>query len=287
LIAKSANSRIQTPAAECIADHRPVPPSTRQSGTASDAENLHFCWQGGAGLPHRKLIIKFISNLAATLDADKDVSGGSRSYSCRNIEYRSPNVSFPPPMSRISCIVVAQHRRRWWDAELAAEPKSNVIVQPSNRGTANGILLRCCTSWPATRMRALFCCLRIITCATSRFLRPLSKKRCGTGGATRSCSLARNISRGGGSRPGLHRPGSVDGPAVWTVSRFVEKPNAPLAQVLITAGALWNAFIVAAHAQALLQMPAKSAMSGFVLAHGNGFSASARNGKAAQIAHLP
>jgi mannose-1-phosphate guanylyltransferase len=39
------------------------------------------------------------------------------------------------------CIVVAPHHRHWWDAELAAEPESNVIVQPSNRGTANGILL--------------------------------------------------------------------------------------------------------------------------------------------------
>jgi mannose-1-phosphate guanylyltransferase len=39
------------------------------------------------------------------------------------------------------CIVVAPHHKHWWDAELAAEPESNVIVQPSNRGTANGILL--------------------------------------------------------------------------------------------------------------------------------------------------
>jgi mannose-1-phosphate guanylyltransferase len=49
-------------------------------------------------------------------------------------------------------------------------------------------------------------------------------------------------------------PGSVDGPALWTVSRFVEKPNAPLARVLIDAGALWNTFIVAAQAQALLEV---------------------------------
>jgi mannose-1-phosphate guanylyltransferase len=40
-----------------------------------------------------------------------------------------------------SCIVVAHHHKRWWDAELAGKPKSNVIVQPSNQGTANGILL--------------------------------------------------------------------------------------------------------------------------------------------------
>jgi mannose-1-phosphate guanylyltransferase len=49
-------------------------------------------------------------------------------------------------------------------------------------------------------------------------------------------------------------PGRVDGRAVWTVARFLEKPNAPFAGVLIDAGALWNTFIVAAHAQTLLEM---------------------------------
>jgi mannose-1-phosphate guanylyltransferase len=49
-------------------------------------------------------------------------------------------------------------------------------------------------------------------------------------------------------------PDCVDGPAVFTVSRFVEKPNAPLARILIDAGALWNTFIVTALAQALLRV---------------------------------
>jgi mannose-1-phosphate guanylyltransferase len=37
--------------------------------------------------------------------------------------------------------VVAAHHERWWENELVAIPRENVIVQPQNRGTAAGILL--------------------------------------------------------------------------------------------------------------------------------------------------
>src|ERR1700733_5838750 len=39
------------------------------------------------------------------------------------------------------CVVVASRHRRWWRPLLAEVPAANVIVQPRNRGTANGILL--------------------------------------------------------------------------------------------------------------------------------------------------
>ena len=42
--------------------------------------------------------------------------------------------------SRICSIVASQHRR-WWSLDLQALPPANIIVQPENRGTANGILL--------------------------------------------------------------------------------------------------------------------------------------------------
>jgi len=37
--------------------------------------------------------------------------------------------------------VVSQQHRRWWGPGLSALPKANIIVQPRNCGTANGILL--------------------------------------------------------------------------------------------------------------------------------------------------
>jgi mannose-1-phosphate guanylyltransferase len=39
------------------------------------------------------------------------------------------------------CVVVASQHRRWRESMLSRTPTVNVIVQPMNRGTANGILL--------------------------------------------------------------------------------------------------------------------------------------------------
>jgi mannose-1-phosphate guanylyltransferase len=39
------------------------------------------------------------------------------------------------------CVVVASQHRRWWGSMLSRTPSANVIVQPMNRGTANGIRL--------------------------------------------------------------------------------------------------------------------------------------------------
>src|SRR5688572_18229954 len=40
-----------------------------------------------------------------------------------------------------TCAIVADHHRRYWHSALWAVPRVNVIVQPRNCGTANGILL--------------------------------------------------------------------------------------------------------------------------------------------------
>jgi mannose-1-phosphate guanylyltransferase len=157
-----------------------------------------------------------------------------------------------------SCIVVAHHHRRWWGPELAAEPTSNVIVQPSNRGTANGIL------WPMLHIMARDPDARIVLLPSDHHvcdepvLATALQEAVRKLGARRDHVLLLGISPEEADPDlGYTVPGIVDGPMVWTVARFVEKPNAPLARVLIAAGALWNAFIVVAHAQALLQVFAR------------------------------
>jgi mannose-1-phosphate guanylyltransferase len=153
------------------------------------------------------------------------------------------------------CIVVARHHKHWWDAELAAEPESNVIVQPSNRGTANGILL------PLLHIMARDPDARIVLLPSDHHVSDEHVLAAALQEAARKLEARRDHVLLLGISPeaadpdlGYIVPGSVDGRALWTVSRFVEKPNAPFAQVLIDAGAMWNAFIVAAHAQALHQM---------------------------------
>jgi mannose-1-phosphate guanylyltransferase len=152
-------------------------------------------------------------------------------------------------------IVVASHHKRWWDAELAAEPESNVIVQPSNRGTANGILL------PLLHIMAHDPDARIVLLPSDHHLYDEHVLAAALREAVRILEARHGHILLLGMSPeeadpdlGYIVPGSAEGRAVWTVSRFVEKPNAPLAQVLIAAGALWSAFIVAAHAPALLGM---------------------------------
>ena len=44
------------------------------------------------------------------------------------------------PRERL-CVIVAEQHRRWWRPTLWSLPASNVVVQPRNCGTANGILL--------------------------------------------------------------------------------------------------------------------------------------------------
>jgi len=153
------------------------------------------------------------------------------------------------------CTVVARQHQRWWQTELAAAPKSNVIVQPRNRGTANGILLpllHIMTRDPEARIVVLpsdhhVCDEPVLAAALQEAMRKLD--------ARREQVLLLGISPDEADPDlGYIVPDCGDGTALFTVSRFVEKPNAPLARILIDAGALWNTFIVAAYAQALLRV---------------------------------
>jgi mannose-1-phosphate guanylyltransferase len=158
------------------------------------------------------------------------------------------------PPARI-CIVVARQHRHWWSAELAGEPASNIIIQPSNRGTAIGILL------PLLHIMARDPDARIVLLPSDHHIRDEHVLSL----ALQSAEGALDAIRDGilllGMPPqdaepdlGYILPGTVDGPAVHTVLRFVEKPDRLLARILIDAGALWNTFIMAARAQPLLEV---------------------------------
>jgi len=49
-------------------------------------------------------------------------------------------------------------------------------------------------------------------------------------------------------------PGEIDPVGGRTVARFVEKPELPVAAQIVRAGGLWNTFIIAASARALLNL---------------------------------
>jgi mannose-1-phosphate guanylyltransferase len=152
---------------------------------------------------------------------------------------------------RICTVVDAQHRR-WWQPMLADVPKDNVIIQPSNRGTGNGILL------PLLHIMARDPTARVVILPSDHYVREESILASALQLAVGTTEIdPRKIVVLGMSPNQVHAdlryilPGAADGPQLFHVDRFVEKPAKSLAADLIVAGALWNAFILTASVRAL------------------------------------
>jgi mannose-1-phosphate guanylyltransferase len=153
------------------------------------------------------------------------------------------------------CTIVAEQHRRWWDKALQTLPESNVIVQPQNRGTANGILL------PLLHILERDPDARVVLLPADHHVRDEGVLAAALQGAVDQLNhLKREIVLLGiapdevDPELGYIVPGVEDVRGVPTVEQFLEKPSAALAEVLIRQGALWNAFIVAARGRALLDV---------------------------------
>lgn len=156
------------------------------------------------------------------------------------------------PRSR-SCVIVSAQHRRYWQSALWAVPQGNVIVQPRNCGTAIGILLallRIVERDPFARIVFVPADHHVRDeAALARGLREMSTL------LTRHPQELLLL----GIEPeeadpelGYIVPGVPCARGGHTVQRFAEKPPVDQARALIEAGALWNSFIFAAQATALL-----------------------------------
>lgn len=153
-----------------------------------------------------------------------------------------------------TCAVVAEQHRRWWQALPLNIPPQNLIQQPRNRGTANGILL------PLLRIMHRDPDARLLILPSDHYVRNedvlASSMRAAMAGLERSrdCFILLGITPEEAD-PELGYIVS-DGPSdagLRAVSAFIEKPTASAARELIAAGGVWNSFIFAAHAQTLLR----------------------------------
>jgi mannose-1-phosphate guanylyltransferase len=153
------------------------------------------------------------------------------------------------PRGRVCVIVAAQHRR-WWERLSERVPTTNVIVQPENRGTANGILLA------VTRISELDRNARVVLLPSDHHveneLTLANSLRC----ASEHLRARPNeiIMLGiEATEPdpelGYILPGDRSPQGVFGIAKFVEKPTAPIARQLMARGALWNSFILAASAR--------------------------------------
>jgi mannose-1-phosphate guanylyltransferase len=151
------------------------------------------------------------------------------------------------------CVVVAAQHRRWWEPMLSEMPKSNIILQPSNRGTGNGVLL------PLLHILARDPSAHIVLLPSDHYVRDepalASTLRLAAGALEDQPDQVLLL----GMHPddadpdlGYIVPGHKIGPNTSTVDRFVEKPSGAAARQLLDQGALWNALIIATRARALL-----------------------------------
>jgi mannose-1-phosphate guanylyltransferase len=158
------------------------------------------------------------------------------------------------PRGRVCAIVAAQHRR-WWERLPERLPTANVIVQPENRGTANGILLA------LTRIAERDRNARVVLLPSDHHVedepRLADSLRCaGEHLRLRPDEILLLGIQAGEADPelGYIVPGDRFPQGTFQIAKFVEKPTAPIARQLIENGALWNSFILAATAQALLRL---------------------------------
>lgn len=153
------------------------------------------------------------------------------------------------------CAVVAEEHRRWWKGSLQSLPAENVIVQPENRGTANGILL------PLLHILFRDPDARLVILPSDHHVGQEPVLASSLRDAIEQLDWRLHETLLLGIQPeeadpelGYILPGGSDGRGALTIRRFVEKPTAALARDLIGAGGLWNAFIVVSTALALLSL---------------------------------
>jgi mannose-1-phosphate guanylyltransferase len=158
------------------------------------------------------------------------------------------------PRERVCAIVARQHERHWIPV-VSSLPRRNVIVEPRNCGTANGVLhglLSVLELDPAARTVFL---------PADHFVRDeeilASSVRAIAERAATDLTTVTLV----GIQPddvdpelGYILPGAPLGCDTSRVARFVEKPDRESARELILRGAVWNSFIFAAHGTSLLQL---------------------------------
>ena len=158
--------------------------------------------------------------------------------------------------SRI-CSVVAEQHRRWWSGALPIHPE-NIVIQPENRGTGIGILL------PLLHILGRDPDARVVLLPSDHYVRDeavlarsLQQAVARLSASAHEIVLLGLAPDAADPELGYIVPGRREEGGAQRVTRFVEKPSAEHAAALIAHGALWNVFIVAARAQALLDLYAR------------------------------
>lgn len=150
---------------------------------------------------------------------------------------------------------MAEDHRRWWRRDLQGLPTTNIVVQPRNRGTANGILLQ------ILHVAKLDPQAEVVLLPSDHFVvaedvlaHAIRQALVHVRTAPRQVILMGMVPGSPDPDLGYILPGSPDGQGTLAVQCFVEKPARADAEALVERGALWNAFILVASCGALLDL---------------------------------
>ena len=161
------------------------------------------------------------------------------------------------PEHRVVAVVAAEHRR-YWRGGILGMRSENLVVQPSNRGTATGILLGAAAIFerdPSASVALLpadhhVTQESVLRASLERALKAVDDEQV-------PITLL-------GVRPDHADPelgyivrGAPLRDGGFHIARFVEKPGSADAAALVAQSALWNVFIVAARVRALLDLIAR------------------------------
>jgi mannose-1-phosphate guanylyltransferase len=158
------------------------------------------------------------------------------------------------PLERITTIVAEQHEA-WWHGPLTFMPRSNITVQPRNRGTAVGVLV------PLLSILERDPQARIVMLPSDHFVadeavlnRAVRKALADVERRPERVVLLGIVPDESDDEFGWIVPASNGDGRISDVAHFVEKPAAPVAMGLMRQGAVWNSFILAAKGQTLLEL---------------------------------
>jgi mannose-1-phosphate guanylyltransferase len=151
-----------------------------------------------------------------------------------------------------TAIVVSEHHRRWWQHLDLRIPGRNLISQPGNRGTAQGILL------PLLRILHRDPAASLLVLPSDHYVSNelvlAASLRQAMGEVTRTPdSILLLGMTAEEADPELGYIVADWNGDVGAVRDFVEKPDVTTARALIARGGVWNSFIFAANGQALLR----------------------------------
>jgi mannose-1-phosphate guanylyltransferase len=151
------------------------------------------------------------------------------------------------------CAIVAQQHAPHWRRPLGSLPRRNVIVQPQNRGTANGVLLSVLSILERDPLaQIVFLPADHLVLDENALARALRDLVAVMNRSPEGLTLIGIEPEEADPELGYIVPGRPLHDGSRSVARFIEKPAPQTLQELTRARALWNSFIFGARGASLL-----------------------------------